>query len=140
MNNAYVIDANVLVAAFRPSEPHHLPSQTCLQNLRSGQARLFCPTLTLPEIAAAIVRGTGDETLARSFTTMLHRLSEMQFVPLDEPLADLAAEIAITCRLHGADAVYVAVAYQAGAILLTWDAELLTRAARVITTLTPDKL
>ncbi|MGQ9625356.1 MAG: type II toxin-antitoxin system VapC family toxin [Anaerolineae bacterium] len=140
MNNAYVIDANVLVAVLRPSEPYYLYSRACLYNLITRQASLFCPTLALPEIAAAIVRGTGDEVLARSSIATLYRLDKIMFTPLDEPLANLAAEVAIICRLHGADAVYVAVARQVGATLLTWDTELLTRATRVITTLMPDKL
>jgi predicted nucleic acid-binding protein len=58
-------------------------------------------------------------------------------VLIDDALADRAAEIAITCRLKGADSVYVAVAEAVGATVITWDTEMLVRAAAVVPTMTP---
>jgi predicted nucleic acid-binding protein len=58
-------------------------------------------------------------------------------VPLTEQRARQAAQIAITCRLRGADAVYVALAQELGTTLITWDAELLARGALAVPTMTP---
>ena len=47
----------------------------------------------------------------------------MTQVPLDQTLAQRAAEIAIENRLRGADAVYAAVAEDFDAVLISWDEE-----------------
>ena len=51
--------------------------------------------------------------------------------------ADEAAEIAISYRLRGADAVYAAVALEFGTTLVTWDGEMLQRAPAAVPTMTP---
>lgn len=51
--------------------------------------------------------------------------------------AEEAARVAASYRLRGADAVYVAVAQEFGTMLITWDAEMLTRGARAVPVLTP---
>ena len=40
-------------------------------------------------------------------------------------------------RLRGADAVYIALAVEFGATVITWDAEMLTRGAGAVSVLTP---
>lgn len=56
----------------------------------------------------------------------------MTHVPLDLSLAVRAAEIAIENRLRGADAVYVAVAEDFDAVLVSWDEEMLQCLASII--------
>jgi predicted nucleic acid-binding protein len=53
-------------------------------------------------------------------------------VEIDEGLGRLAAELAASLRLRGADAVYVAVASVTGERLVTWDREVVSRAARAV--------
>ena len=48
-----------------------------------------------------------------------------------------AAELAALHKLRGADSVYVAVAQEFGATLITWDAEMLARAPSIVTVQTP---
>lgn len=51
--------------------------------------------------------------------------------------AGQAAELAAVYRLRGADAVYLAVAEEFGTTLVTWDGEMHTRGANVVTAVTP---
>jgi predicted nucleic acid-binding protein len=59
--------------------------------------------------------------------------------PLTEAQGEKAAALAAQQFLRGAHAVYVALAKQLGAPLVTWDKELLERAAAVVPTLTPSE-
>lgn len=61
----------------------------------------------------------------------------MTLVPLGEQRAQQAAHIGATYRLRGADAIYIALAVEFGATVITWDAEMLTRGAGVVSVLTP---
>jgi predicted nucleic acid-binding protein len=108
-----------------------------LRRVRSQRLAIFCPTLVLPECAAAIARPTGESGDAQELVQFLERFHGMCFVALALPLAERAAEIAVTCRLRGSDCVYVAVAEVFGATLITWDAEMLERAPAVVPTMTP---
>lgn len=46
---------------------------------------------------------------------------DIRFIELTADRARRAADITITCRLRGADAVYAAVAQEYGTTLITWD-------------------
>jgi predicted nucleic acid-binding protein len=56
---------------------------------------------------------------------------------LTQERAVRAAEIAANHFLRGADALYVQLADETGATLITWDHEMLARAADVVPTMTP---
>jgi len=62
----------------------------------------------------------------------------MTQISLDLPLALRAAEIAIENRLRGADAVYVAVASDYDAILVSWDEEMLERCPESVLAMSPE--
>ena len=62
----------------------------------------------------------------------------MTQISLDLPLALRAAEIAIENRLRGADAVYVAVASDYDAILISWDEEMLERCPESVLAMSPE--
>jgi predicted nucleic acid-binding protein len=131
------IDASVFVAAARPQETHYSTSRQFLQQARSQDATVFCPTLVLPECAAAIVRPTGDRALAEELVSLIAGFPQLRLVSLDSLLAQQAVQVATHHRLRGADAVYVAVANAANATLITWDDEMLDRGAGVVGTRTP---
>jgi predicted nucleic acid-binding protein len=133
------IDASVFVAAARPQESHYSVSRQFLRQARSQNATVFCPTLVLPECAAAIVRPTGDRALAEELVALIAGFPELHLVSLDPPLAHQAVQVATHHRLRGADSVYVAVASAADASLITWDDEMLDRGAGVVTTRTPQQ-
>jgi predicted nucleic acid-binding protein len=133
----YTIDASVLVNAFHPGETGHEQSRLLLQKIRQLGLPMIEPALVLPEVAAAIARGQDDSSLATRFVQHLVALRQLLIVAIDGATARLAAEIAATHRLRGADSVYAAVAQRFGSTLVTLDQEQLTRVATLIPTRTP---
>ncbi|MCG3212452.1 MAG: tRNA(fMet)-specific endonuclease VapC [Anaerolineae bacterium] len=137
MATTYTIDASVFINAFNPAEVGHADSHKLLAHLREQAAPLIAPTLLLPEVAAAIRRGRGDEALARQFAAALSRLPHLVLTPLDQVLAQQAGEIAARYSLRGSDAVYAAVALRFGSTLVTLDREQRERVAAALPTCTP---
>jgi len=131
------IDANVFVAAVRLEEDHYTASRRFLQRARAEAVTVLCPTLVLPECAAAIARPTGDAALVEELVMLIESFPGLRLVILDLSLARQAAQIAMTHRLRGADSIYVAVAETFNATLITWDAEMLQRSPAIVPTLTP---
>ncbi len=58
-------------------------------------------------------------------------------IELTENRARLSVQTALTCRLRGANAVYVAVAQEFGTTVVTWDAEMLARGTQTVSVMTP---
>jgi predicted nucleic acid-binding protein len=131
------VDASVFVAASRVDELHYTASRQFLQQARAQRYTLYCPTLVLPECAAAIARPTADATLAEELVSLVENFPRLQLVPLDLPVARRAAQVARDYRLRGADSVYVSVAEMFDSRLIAWDVEVLERGADVVTTMTP---
>jgi predicted nucleic acid-binding protein len=68
---------------------------------------------------------------------LLQQLPNARLVPVDRPLAVLAAGIAAELYLRGADALYVALARRLSVALVTWDGEQLARAQGAVEAVTP---
>ncbi|MBN1139426.1 MAG: type II toxin-antitoxin system VapC family toxin [Anaerolineae bacterium] len=137
MASTFTVDASVFLNAFNPYEQGHATSQRLLACLQDQATPIIVPTLLLPEVAAAIGRGQDDATLARAFAAALSRLPHLVWVPLDETLAQQAADVAAQHHLRGSDAVYAAVALRFGSTLITLDREQQARAAGIVTTHNP---
>jgi predicted nucleic acid-binding protein len=133
------VDASAFVAAARATEDHHRDSVEFLAQIRDAAVNVFCPTLVLPECAAAIVRPTDQPILAARTVALIQDFPHLALVSLDVPLARRAAKIAETHRLRGADAVYATVAEMFGATLVSWDGEMCRRAQLVATTMSPSQ-
>ena len=133
----YTIDASVHVSALNPAEADSATSQAFLALVRQQRVPLFCPTLLLVEVAAAVARAFDDTDRAVTLAAALRGLPNQTLVPLDEALADRAAALAATARLRGADAVYAAVAQQHGATLITLDRQQLDRLPPLVSTACP---
>ena len=131
------LDANVFMGALTPAGIHFADSLALLTRIRTEQLNVVCPTLVLPECAGAIIRPTGRRTLAQQALIFMQTLPGIRFVDLTADRAARAASLAVTCRLRGADAVYAAVAQEQRTTLITWDQELLTRGAAIVTVMTP---
>lgn len=116
-----VVDASVMVAVLYPRDPFHQASRTWFDRHLQAGDHLAAPLLVISEVAGVIRRETGDAVLARQAVQWLYALPELQRYPLDEALAQLAAEAAVDLSLRGADAVYVALAAQMHLPLITWD-------------------
>ncbi len=133
------IDASVFIAALHPSEPAYTESSECLQKIRQNMIEVICPTLVLPECAAAIIRPTQDQQLALNAMQMVSNFPRIQLISLTQSVATRAAEIAIECHLRGADAIYVTVATLYSTQLISLDKEMLERGKQIVTTVTPEK-
>lgn len=131
------IDASVFVASIQTHEVHHADSLLFLNRLPQTGTQIYCPSLLVPECSASIARRTGDTAQARLLINEVQGLSNLTLFPLTIPRARRAAELAVTYRLRGADAVYVAVAEEFVATLVTWDGEMYERGGHVVTTITP---
>ncbi|MEZ4735953.1 MAG: type II toxin-antitoxin system VapC family toxin [Caldilineaceae bacterium] len=135
--SVYVVDASVFVADARPSEPHHFDANTFLKYGAATQSLIYTPTIVLPEIAAAIARGHQRPTLAQRLVKALQGFPHIKIIPIEETLANLAAELAAQSRIRGCDAIYVALAQSKNAILITLDQEQKSRTPSSITVRTP---
>jgi predicted nucleic acid-binding protein len=133
----YTIDASVHVSALNPAEVDSATSQAFLTLVRQHRIPLFCPTLLLVEVAAAVARAFDDADRAVALAEVLRGLPNQTLVPLDEALADHAIVLAATARLRGADAVYAAVAQQYGTTLITLDRQQLDRLPPLVSTALP---
>ena len=120
---AFVIDASVFVADARLPEPFHADANRLLETLAARGCVLHVPTIVLSEIAAALARGVRDPILAYQAVNMYRQWPGVRLAPVDETLGSLAAEIAAGYRIRGCDAVYVALAFVQGAVLITLDVE-----------------
>ncbi len=123
----YTLDASVHVSALNPYEPESGASQALLRLLHQRQIPLFCPTLLPVEVAAAIARRMDDPHRAVALAALIRSWPHQTLLPLDGALADCAIALAAGLRLRGADAVYAAVAQQAGSTLITLDRQQLER-------------
>ena len=87
------------------------------------------PYSVLVEVVAAIRRRTGSEHLALETQKMLEGLPSVSFVMLDGRSAAKACRIAAKTGLRGMDALVVQVAREYKAELITFDQEMLQKAA-----------
>lgn len=123
----YTIDASVHLCALNPSEVHSAASRAFLEFVQQQEVPLFCPTLLLVEVAAAVARVFDDAERAAALAGALRGLPNQTLVPLDHALADRAVRLAAVARLRGADAVYAAVAEHYRTTLVTLDRQQLDR-------------
>ena len=131
------IDASVFVAAARTTEPQYASSESFLLTLQTVNAEIFCPSLVLPESSAAIARRSGDEKLAMLTAKLIAGQVGMQLISITKTRAQRAAHIAAHQKLHGADSVYVAIAEEFAATLVTLDSSILQRAGNLVAVTTP---
>ena len=136
----YTIDASVWVNGFDRREPEHTITRQVLSILSVRAISIIVPTLVLPEVAGAISRTRAATVEAQAFAIALSNLPNVTFASLDAALAQQALRLAAKHRLRGADAVYAAVAEQAGTTLITLDNEQISRLAGVVPTQTPAAL
>lgn len=132
-----VIDASVWVAAFLANDARHAEAVGFLHTLVADGAEVSAPLLALPEVAGAIARQTGNPGVAAKVVAFLREQTWIQLAPTDDALATLAASLAAQQQLRGADAIYVALAAQGDAALITLDREMLERAPERVIARTP---
>lgn len=136
-NDRFVIDASVLVVRAVSIEAAYADCQSLIDAFVDREALIVLPAIALPEVAAALSRGTGDPRLAMTAVTELCLIPGLEIVAVEDSLANLAAKIAAVHRIRGCDAVYVALAQALDATLITLDRQQRERAPIVISTYTP---
>lgn len=132
------IDASVLVAAAVPDEPAHDLARTLLRAIGRAGMAIHEPAISIVEVAAGIVRRTGDVHLAEVAVRLLVGLPGAEFHALDLAAAVHAAGVARELRMRAGDALYAAVALNHGCTLVTLDEELRRRAAPLVDACTPE--
>jgi predicted nucleic acid-binding protein len=133
----YTLDASVHVSALNPHEAESAASQAFLRLVHQHQIPLVSPTLLPVEVAAAVARTMDDIARAAALAALVRDWPNQALVPLDDDLADRAADLAARSRLRGADAVYAATAQQYGTTLITLDRQQLERLPPQVRTARP---
>ena len=133
----YTIDASVHVSALNPAEKGCAESRAFLALVQRQRIPLFCPTLLVVEVAAAVARALGETERATALVEVILGWPSQTLVLLDETMAERAAALAAAVQLRGADAVYGAVAEQYGTTLVTLDRQQLERLSPVVKTARP---
>lgn len=132
------LDANVWVGALDNNDPVSETCRACLLRAAGKSARLYSPLLLPVEVAATIGRKTRDARQGRLAAQWVRDFTGHVWQPLSHECAQVAERFAATNFLRGADAVYVAVAHLSDAVLLTYDAEVIERASKVVRAMTPE--
>jgi len=127
-----VIDASLYIALVNSHEADHARSWAWLERAKASHDPVCAPSILLPEVAAALSRGVGDQALAREVAEQLARSQVVELIPVSLALAERAAAVAAEHRIRGCDAVYVALAEELGDVLVTLDQQQLERGAAVV--------
>jgi predicted nucleic acid-binding protein len=138
MSVLFTIDASVFVASYRAQEIGSAISRDLLQLVREASVPLIEPAVLPVEIAAALAHAGEDSAWAIEFAESVMTFPYLSLQPLDERMARRAVAVAAQGRLRGADALYVTVAAQYGARLVTLDAEQLERAPATVGACNPE--
>jgi predicted nucleic acid-binding protein len=99
-----------------------------------SELSITIPSLALVEVAGSISRTRRRPDRAASFADTIAHLPHVTVVALSPELTAIAVQLAARHALRGADAVYAAVALNAGCTLITLDGEHLARLANVVPT------
>jgi predicted nucleic acid-binding protein len=132
------VDANIWVGALDVNDPACETCRACLVKAAEKSARLYSPVLLPVEVAATIGRKTRNTRQGQLAAAWVRNFVGHVWQPLTEESAADAERVAATLFLRGADAIYVAVARLSDAVLLTYDAEVIARAAKTVCVMTPD--
>ena len=134
----FTIDASVFVASYRTQEVSCAISRDLLRLVREASVPLIEPAILPVEIAAALAHAGENPAWAAEYAESVMTFPYLNLQSLDGNMARRALAIAARYRLRGADSLYVTVAAQYGARLVTLDAEQLERAPANAGACTPD--
>mgnify|MGYP001566380375 CR=1 FL=1 len=134
----FTIDASVFVSAYRTQEAGCAISRDFLRRVREADVPLIEPAILPVEIAAALAHAGENPAWAAEYAESVMAFPYLNLQSLDENMARRALAIAARYRLRGADSLYVMVAAQYGARLVTLDAEQLERAPSAVGACKPE--
>jgi predicted nucleic acid-binding protein len=122
-----VLDASVVVASERASEPGHARSRALVDRILRGDDEIVVPAIFGIEIIAGLARRGHDATAAERLVAAL-LAPPAEVLVLGPRRAVLVARFAARHRLRAADACYAWVASRLGTTLVTLDEEMVRRA------------
>ena len=116
-----VVDASVAAKCFLPEED----SEAAIALVRSG-VTLIAPDFVLVELAGIAAKKVRRTDLTPEIAAIMVEASPLLFDELaaTEPLIDRAFRLACSCPLSVYDALYLALAEDRGAVLVTADVKL----------------
>ncbi len=129
----WVIDTSALIRLFVPDGPLHPETETAFNRAATGADLVLAPHLLLAEAASVLLRKRRrDELSAQELRELLQAVESLPIRLCEHgPLLFPACALAEAHRLSAYDALYLAVAEQHGARLITND-EGLAKVARAI--------
>ena len=125
-------NASVLVSYLHSDDLNHDASRSWLRRQVHEGRRLAAPILLMVEVGAAVARRTMSALLGHRAISDLQRIPMLRLAPVDRRLGLKASQMAAELFLRGADATYVALAFELTLPLVSWDNEQLKRASRAI--------
>jgi len=126
------VDSSVIISSLLPGEKRHQEALEIWAKVLNGNTPAVMPYSVLVEVVAAIRRRTGSELLAHEVQKSLENISALSFVLLDKNSASKSCGIASKTGLRGMDDLVVQVAREYKAELITFDTEMLAKAALVL--------
>ncbi len=133
----YCIDASVLTNSQIENERFYIDSKNFINKIMENKIKVVVPEIIIPEVASAIARGTGNANYAIKFVLEFRKIPNINIVPVESNLSNLAADIAARHKLRGADSIYVATSIAFNARLITLDKHQKEKASKILYALTP---
>lgn len=121
-------DANLWVALHDDRDALHGRSRAFFERVNRDAIPLHAPAILLVEVACSIARRSRSSVTGREVARKLATHPLLSLRPLDDALVERAQECGARWFLRGADAFYAASAEQTGALLVSWDDQLVKRA------------
>jgi predicted nucleic acid-binding protein len=132
-----VTDASFWVSALLARDVHHGEAIALLRRMAAEEIPAIAPAFAIVEVAGALARRTQDPVAAEKTVRHIQKQPWLTLVPMTVAFAEIAAKMAISCELRGADAIYVTLARQEGLPLITRDNEILRRGTAAALVMTP---
>lgn len=126
------VDSSVIISSLLEQESRHREALEIWKRVLAGKNFAVMPFSVLVEVVAAIRRRTGSEDLALEVKKTLLGVETVSFIVLDEQAAEDAAEIAAKTAVRGMDALVIQVAREFGTELVSFDNEMMAKAATVL--------
>ena len=126
--NALVVDASVWVAAADAGDHSWELSRSFLTVAAARDTTILVPAFAEVEIACALARRTRDSQMGRKLSSDILQSLVHEVRETDSTNIRRSVTVGTDRILRGGDALYAALADSAGAQLVSWDNELVSRA------------
>jgi predicted nucleic acid-binding protein len=123
------IDSSVIISSLLEKEIRHQEALVIWERVLSGKDYAVMPYSVLVEVVAAVRRRTGSEELALEVKRVMLDIDSVSFIVIDEKAAEDAADLAAKSSLRGMDALVIQVAREYDTELISFDQEMMAKAA-----------